>query len=329
MRVILTGCAGFIGMHVSKALLNLGHEIVGIDNINDYYDPELKYLRLEQLRNYKNFNFHRGDIADNNFLKNIFSDARPTQVLNLAAQPGVRYSLKNPSAYVHSNLVGFANILECCKQFKVGHLLYASSSSVYGKNTKMPLSETDNTDNPISLYAATKKSNELLAHSYSHLYGFSTTGLRYFTVYGPWTRPDMSLWLFTEAILAGQPISVFNYGNMMRDFTYIDDIVEGTLKVFSKFSNRLDGGRHSSEIYNLGSHKPIELKTFINILEEKLNVEARLNFLPMQAGDVLETFADMSRFSKDFNFLPKIEIEEGVSNWVKWFLDYKQGKFAL
>ncbi|MDH1262581.1 NAD-dependent epimerase [Pseudomonas sp. GD03944] len=332
MKVLVTGAAGFIGMHVAKRLLERGDEVFGVDNLNDYYDPQLKQARLKQLEQYEAFFFYKGDIADVAFLSKVFSDVRPERVVNLAAQAGVRYSLKNPNAYVQSNLVGFVNILEGCRHNGVEHLVYASSSSVYGANKKIPFSVSDNVDYPVSLYAATKKSNELMAHSYSHLYELPVTGLRYFTVYGPWGRPDMAPWLFTSAILEGRPIDVFNHGKMLRDFTYIDDIVDGTVcvldqvpspkpqKVSNEFGSSVSHAPY--RIYNIGNHTPVELMDFIELLEGVLGIEAVKNYLPMQNGDVLATYADIDAINSAVGFEPKTALADGIKSWVGWYRNY-------
>jgi UDP-glucuronate 4-epimerase len=330
MKVLLTGAAGFIGMHVAEILLMRGDDVLGLDNLSDYYEPRLKLARIERLRSHSNFKFVECDIADRSAITNLFAGERPQSVINLAAQPGVRYSLKNPFSYIDSNLVGFGNLLECCRNFSVEHFIFASSSSVYGANTKLPYSVHDNVDHPLSLYAASKKANELMAHSYSHLYQLPTTGIRYFTVYGPWGRPDMSPWLFTKALAKGNPINVFNHGNMMRDFTYIDDIAEGTVRIAdcipagNKLFSSLEpdpGSSHAPyKIYNIGNHQPIKLMDFIGVIEKALGVKANINFLPMQPGDVLATFADISDLELDINFSPKISIGTGVSNFVNWYL---------
>lgn len=332
MNVLVTGAAGFIGMHVSQLLLARGDTVIGIDNINDYYDPKLKHVRLAQLTPHANFRFVQGDIADAKILEQLFADERPQRVINLAAQAGVRYSLKNPAAYIQSNLVGFANVLECCRNYAVEHLVYASSSSVYGANTHMPFSVHDNVDHPLSLYAATKKANELMAHSYSHLYRLPTTGLRFFTVYGPWGRPDMSPWLFTSAILEGRPIDVFNHGKMQRDFTYIDDIAEGTVRVldhtaqanpdFSTDSPDPGSGNAPYKVYNIGNHQPMELMHFIQTIEQALGVEAKKNFLPMQAGDVIATYADVDALKADIGFEPATPLADGIKKWADWYREY-------
>jgi UDP-glucuronate 4-epimerase len=316
-------------MHVVLILLKRGDEVIGIDNLNDYYDPNLKLARLQQLQPYSNFKFIHGDIADSQAVEALFSAEKPNRVVNLAAQPGVRYSLKNPHAYIQTNLVGFGNLLEGCRHNGVEHFVYASSSSVYGANTHMPFSVHDNVDHPVSLYAASKKANELMAHSYSHLYGLPTTGLRYFTVYGPWGRPDMSPWLFTSAILEDRPIDVFNMGKMQRDFTYIDDIAEGTVRVLDKvaapnpgFSTNAPDPSSSYapyRVYNIGNHTPVELMTFIQTIESALGIEAKMNFLPMQNGDVVATYADVEDLKRDVGFEPKTSLAEGISRWVEWF----------
>ena len=332
MKILLTGCAGFIGFHVSKILLDQGEFVVGIDNLNDYYDPLLKQARLNILLKYKNFNFIKGDIANRELITEVFAKEKPNKVVNLAAQPGVRYSITNPYAYVDSNIVGFLNLLEGARNNEVEHFLYASSSSVYGANTKMPFSVHDHTEHPVSLYAATKKANELMAHSYSHLYGLRTTGIRYFTVYGPWGRPDMSPWLFTSAILNGQPINIFNEGRMRRDFTYIDDIARGTVLALSgtpkgitlKASDSPDPSISTApyRLYNIGNNEPEPLLDFISEIEGNLQIEAIKNYLPMQLGDVVDTFADIKEIKDDFNFVPNIGIKEGVKNWILWFNYY-------
>ncbi|MBI5937981.1 MAG: NAD-dependent epimerase [Betaproteobacteria bacterium] len=334
MKVLITGCAGFIGMHVAKILLERGDEVVGVDNLNDYYDPNLKLARLEQLKPYPRFAFHRLDISDRVAVEDLFAQERPNRVVNLAAQPGVRYSLKNPHAYIQTNLVGFGNILEGCRHNGVEHLVFASSSSVYGANTHMPFSVHDNVDHPVSLYAASKKANELMAHSYSHLYGLPTTGLRYFTVYGPWGRPDMSPWLFTSAILEGRAIDVFNHGKMRRDFTYVDDIAEGTVRVLDKIAapnsafttDAPDPGSSYApyRVYNIGNHTPVELMAFIGTIEKSLGIEAKKNFLPMQNGDVVATYADIEDLKRDVGFEPKTPLADGIGRWVEWFRAYQK-----
>jgi len=319
--ILVTGAAGFIGMHCSARLLAQGHQLIGIDNLNDYYDPRLKQARLAQLTSHPGFRFIETDIANRDALEKLFTEVRPERVLHLAAQAGVRYSLKNPHAYVQSNLVGFVNILEGCRHHGVQHLVYASSSSVYGANTKVPFAVGDPVDHPVSLYAATKKSNELMAYSYSHLYGLPTTGLRFFTVYGPWGRPDMSPWLFTRAILEGRTIDVFNHGKMQRDFTYIDDIVEGTLRVLDQAPT----GAPPYRLYNIGNHQPVELMDFIGTLERVLGVEAKKNFMPMQPGDVPVTYADTEDLRRDVGFAPSTPLSLGLQHWADWYRSYLPG----
>ena len=335
MKILVTGAAGFIGMHVARLLLERGDEVVGIDNLNDYYDPRLKHARLDQLAPYSRFCFRHIDVADAPAVAALFAGECFERVVHLAAQAGVRYSLTNPQAYVQSNLVGFANILEACRHNHVRHLVYASSSSVYGANARMPFSVHDEVNHPVSLYAATKKSNELMAHSYSHLYGLPTTGLRYFTVYGPWGRPDMSPWLFTSAILAGRPIDVFNHGRMQRDFTFIDDIAEGTVRVLDRIAApnpdfdaaAPDAGssRAPYRVYNIGNHQPVELMVFIGTIERALGMEAKKNFLPMQAGDVPATYADVADLARDTGFAPKTPLADGIERWAAWFRAYVSG----
>lgn len=316
----MTGAAGFIGFHVSKALLERGEKVIGVDNLNDYYDVALKESRLEILNENKNFVFYPSDIADKNDIFGIGkSHPEITRIVHLAAQAGVRYSLENPFAYVSSNLVGQVVMLELCRNLrKLEHFVYASSSSVYGGNTKLPFSVEDNVDSPLSLYAATKKSDELLTHSYSHLFGIPSTGLRFFTVYGPWGRPDMATFLFTRDIVAGKPIAVFNNGDMKRDFTYIDDIVAGILGVLSNTPS----GKPPYKIYNLGNNLSENLMDFINVLEESLGKKAIINFKPMQAGDVKETYADITDAQNDFGFTPKTSIQEGLPKFVEWYRSY-------
>jgi UDP-glucuronate 4-epimerase len=332
MKVLVTGAAGFIGMHVARRLLERGDEVVGIDNLNDYYDVRLKESRLSLLAPYPNFRFRKLDIAEGEGLSNLFEGERFDRVVNLAAQAGVRYSLKNPHAYINSNIVGFMNILEMCRHHRIEHLVYASSSSVYGANTKMPFSVHDCVDHPISLYAASKKANELMAHTYSHLYGLPATGLRFFTVYGPWGRPDMALFLFTKAILEGRPIDVFNHGKMERDFTYIDDIAEGVVRVLDhiaepnpRWSGDLpDAGtsRAPYRLYNIGNNRPVGLLRLIAALEDALQREAQKNMLPMQPGDVPATYADVDDLARDLDFRPITRIEAGVRQFVEWYRDY-------
>jgi UDP-glucuronate 4-epimerase len=328
-RYLVTGAAGFIGYHTSERLLSRGDEVVGFDNVNSYYDPRLKEARLELLSRHGGFKFVRADLADRDALDRVFTDERPTVVINLAAQAGVRYSLENPRAYVDSNLVGFMNVLEGCRHHGVEHLVYASSSSVYGANTAMPFSVHDNVDHPLSLYAASKKANELMAHTYSHLYGLPTTGLRFFTVYGPWGRPDMALFLFTRAILEGRPIQVFNHGRMERDFTYVDDIVEGIVRVCDRTatpnpawsSDEPDPGtsRAPYRIYNIGNRTPVPLLAMIEVLESCLGRSAAKEMLPMQPGDVPATCADVDDLARDVGFAPSTPIEVGVARFVEWY----------
>lgn len=334
MTILVTGAAGFIGFHLSQRLLARGDEVIGLDNINDYYDVSIKKDRLAQLQTHSGFRFHKLDLVDREGMARLFAEHSFDKVAHLAAQAGVRYSLTNPHAYVDSNLVGFINVLEGCRHSQVHHLVFASSSSVYGANTKMPLSVHDNVDHPISLYAATKKANELMAHTYSHLYDLPTTGLRFFTVYGPWGRPDMALFLFTKAILAGRPIDVFNYGKMKRDFTYIDDIVEGVVRVLDKIpepnsawsGNTPDPGTSYAryKIYNIGNNQPNELMHFIEVLENYLGMKAEKNMLPLQPGDVPETYADVDDLVRDVGFKPNTSIEVGIERFVKWYRSYYQ-----
>jgi UDP-glucuronate 4-epimerase len=313
MKILVTGVAGFIGMHCAKRLLERGDEVVGIDNLSPYYSVPLKKDRRAQLK-HPRFNFTELDIADAVALSKYFEKQKPERVLHLAAQPGVRYSVENPGAYVQTNLVGFANLLESCRHHPPRHLVFASSSSVYGANPELPWSESQNVDHPISLYAATKKSNELLAHVYSHLYGLHTTGLRYFTVYGPWGRPDMSPVLFAQAIMQGKPIQVFNHGDMQRDFTYIDDIVEGTLRVLDR------PARYA--IYNIGNHQPVALLDYIAALERALGKKAKLEMKPMQPGDVKATYADTAALRAAVGFAPSTPLETGLERFAAWFKQY-------
>ncbi|MCX7098120.1 MAG: NAD-dependent epimerase [Methylococcales bacterium] len=329
MKILVTGAAGFIGSALSIRLLERGDEVVGIDNLNDYYDVNLKLARLERLKDYKQFKFIKLEISDKSATETLFKDEKFQRVIHLAAQAGVRYSITNPHAYIDSNIIGFMNILEGCRHNGVEHLAYASSSSVYGANTNMPFSVHDNVDHPVSLYAATKKANELMAHTYSHLYNLPTTGLRFFTVYGPWGRPDMSLFMFTRNILEGKPIDVFNYGNHRRDFTYIDDIVEGVMRVIDKpaaASEGWDGAKPDPgtslapyRIYNIGNNNPVNLLTFIETLENCLGIEAAKNFLPLQPGDVPDTYADVSDLANDLGYKPGTPLQKGISNFVEWY----------
>ncbi|WP_420550149.1 NAD-dependent epimerase/dehydratase family protein [Litorivicinus lipolyticus] len=316
MKVLVTGCAGFIGMHVSRALLARGDQVIGIDNLNDYYDPALKQARLGQLRGFGAFKFVELDIAHDEPLLRLFQTEKPTHVINLAAQAGVRYSIENPGVYVQSNLVGFANILEACRQTKVEQLIYASSSSVYGANAKIPFSTSDRTDQPVSFYAATKKANEAMAHSYSHLYGLKTTGLRYFTVYGSWGRPDMAPWLFTEAILSGETIKVFNNGKCQRDFTHVSDIANGTIGLLDAPFIDPDV---NFELHNIGNQSPIELEDFIDTLERKLEVPVIKEYLPAQPGDVARTFADTSSLTARSGYRATMSLDQGITEWIDWF----------
>ena len=337
MKILITGAAGFIGFHLSKRLLEEGETIVGIDNINDYYDVDLKFARLQetgisrvaekwllpvQSTKYTAYRFIRMNLEDKDAINQLFENEKFDLVINLAAQAGVRYSIENPEAYIQSNIVGFFNILEACRQNKVKKLLFASSSSVYGNNKKVPFSEDDNVDHPISLYAATKKSNELMAHTYSHLYGIQATGLRFFTVYGPWGRPDMAYFKFTKAILNGDTIEVYNHGNLSRDFTYIDDIIDGVVKIIK---NEM---QENYQILNIGNSKTVNLMAFINALENILNKQANKDFVDMQAGDVNETFADISKIKKLYGFRPETEIEEGLTEFVGWYMKNNENKIV-
>jgi UDP-glucuronate 4-epimerase len=311
---LVTGAAGFIGFYVSKALLERAEAVIGIDNLSPYYDVSLKKDRVEQIKSNPRFTFYHEDISDIDILRGIFSEHRIDRICNLAAQAGVRYSLQNPFIYEESNLKGFLNLLEMARQFPVENFVFASSSSVYGNNTKLPFSTEDNVDTPISLYAATKKANELIAHAYSHLFDIPLTGLRYFTVYGPWGRPDMALFLFTNAILGGRPIDIYNFGRMKRDFTYIDDAVDGTISALNK--------PFKYEIFNLGNSKTVGLMELIGIIEEELEVEAKKNFLPLQPGDVPETYADIEKTTRLLGFRPKTSIREGVKQFIAWYRHY-------
>lgn len=332
MRILVTGTAGFIGSHLAIKLLNRGDEVFGIDNLNDYYDVKLKKARLERVKKYSAFTDLRVDLEDRDSIKNIFEKYKPQRVVNLAAQAGVRYSLTNPYAYIDSNIMGFTNILENCRRHNVEHLVYASSSSVYGGNEKLPFSEHHSVDHPVSLYAATKKANELMAHSYSQLFGLPTTGLRFFTVYGPWGRPDMALFLFANAMLKGERIDVFNNGNMTRDFTYIDDIIEGVIRVLDKIATSNDkydainpdpaSSNAPYRLFNIGNSQPTALMNYISALENSLNIEAKKNFLPMQLGDVQATSADVSELKDWVNFKPNTDIEVGVKRFVEWYKEY-------
>lgn len=339
MKILVTGAAGFIGYHVTKKLIANNHQVIGLDNINDYYDVNLKYARLNELgvdvKKAEKFNlstestkypeafkFIRMNLEDRVTLPELFVKEKIDVVCNLAAQAGVRYSLENPEAYIDSNVVGFLNILECCRHHNIKHLVYASSSSVYGLNKKIPFETSDNVDHPISLYAATKKSNELMAHTYSHLYGFPTTGLRFFTVYGPWGRPDMAMFLFTEAMLNGNPIKVFNNGNMERDFTYIDDIVEGVVRIFEKDTYRRNKMPELYKVYNIGNNQSVKLLDFINAIEKSLGIVAKKEMLPMQPGDVSQTWANVDDLISDYNYSPKTAISKGVHKFIEWYRAY-------
>jgi UDP-glucuronate 4-epimerase len=332
MKILITGSAGFIGQALSIKLLERGDEVIGIDNLNNYYDVSLKQARLQKLLSYRNFSDHRVSLEDGNAVAEVFRKYQPQRVVNLAAQAGVRYSLENPQAYVSSNVAGFVNILEACRHNQVEHLVYASSSSVYGANTRMPFSVHNNVDHPVSLYAATKKANELMAHTYSHLFKLPTTGLRFFTVYGPWGRPDMALFIFTRKILAGEPIDVFNFGNHRRDFTYIDDIVEGVVRTLDQVaspSQTWNGDTPDAatsaapyRLYNIGSNSPVELLHYINVLEDCLGKKAIKNLLPLQPGDVPDTYADVDALIADVDYKPATKIEHGIANFVDWYRDF-------
>lgn len=337
MKILVTGAAGFIGYFTSKVLIAKGHDVVGLDNINDYYDINLKYSRLNELgiervdaevfnkkcsSKNSNFTFVRMNLEDREALPELFKSENFDIVCNLAAQAGVRYSLENPETYIDSNLVGFLNILECCRHNNIKHLVYASSSSVYGLNEKIPFSTDDNVDHPISLYAATKKSNELMAHTYSHLFNIPTTGLRFFTVYGPWGRPDMAMFLFTDAIVNDRPIKVFNHGKMERDFTYVDDIVEGVVRIIEKSVNKRVNHNELYKVYNIGNNNSVKLLDFIKEIETNLNKEADKNMLPIQPGDVERTWADVDQLIKDYDYRPNTSIEHGVKSFVDWYKSY-------
>ena len=331
-RILVTGAAGFIGSTLSHKLLARGDTVVGIDNLNDYYDPTLKDARLARLQQIPNFSFQKLDICDRGGMEALFKGERFDAVMHLAAQAGVRYSLTNPQAYIDANLVGFTNILEGARHSKVGHLVFASSSSVYGLNERLPLSENDNVDHPVSLYAATKKANELMAHSYAHLFKLPCTGLRFFTVYGPWGRPDMALFLFTKAILGGEPINVFNHGKMIRDFTYVDDIVEGVARVIDRPAapDPAWSGAHPNpatskaqyRVFNIGNNSPVELMRYIQALEDCLGIKAKMNMLPMQPGDVAATNADVTRLQEWVDFRPQTKVEDGIAKFVEWYRAY-------
>lgn len=331
-KILVTGAAGFIGFHLAKKLCESGWDVAGIDNLNEYYDVTLKYDRLDILKSGKNFHFHKIDLIEKEKIKELFREQEFDYVVNLAAQAGVRYSLINPYSYIDSNITGFLNILEACRKFPVKHLIYASSSSVYGANTKMPFSVHHNVDHPVSLYAATKKANELMAHTYSNLYDIPTTGLRFFTVYGPWGRPDMALFIFTKKIFNNQPIDVYNNGKMKRDFTYVDDIVDGIIKLIPKIpepNQNWSGDKPDSatsfapySLFNIGNNKPVELLNFIEILEKEIGKEAVKNFMPMQPGDVPATYADVDDLTDAVGFKPDTKIEDGISKFVEWYRNY-------
>ena len=332
MRVLVTGAAGFIGSHLAHRLLDRGDEVLGFDNLNDYYDPTLKQARLDRLLPREGFSFVQASLEDRAAVERAFAEFRPQRVVNLAAQAGVRYSLENPHAYIDSNIVGFTNILEACRHGGVEHLVYASSSSVYGANRKLPFAVEDSVDHPVSLYAATKKANELMAHTYSHLFGLPTTGLRFFTVYGPWGRPDMALFLFTRNILEGKPIDVFNHGRHSRDFTYVDDIVEGVVRTLDRVPGpdpaydplQPNPGSSSApyRVYNIGNHQPVELLRYIEVLEDKLGRKAERNLLPLQPGDVPDTCADVEALVRDTGYSPSTPIETGIARFVDWYRAY-------
>ncbi|MEN4767539.1 NAD-dependent epimerase [Duffyella gerundensis] len=334
MKYLVTGAAGFIGFHVSQRLLDAGHQVVGLDNLNDYYDISLKQARLDQLLHHSQFTFCHGDLADRQAIASLFEQNGFERVIHLAAQAGVRYSIDNPHAYADANLVGHLNILEGCRHHKIGHLLYASSSSVYGLNRKTPFSTDDSVDHPVSLYAATKKANELMSHTYSHLYNLPTTGLRFFTVYGPWGRPDMALFKFTKAIIAGESIDVYNHGKMRRDFTYIDDIAEAIVRLQDVIPQRdenwtVETGSPATSsapyrVYNIGNSQPVTLMAYIEALEKALGIEAKKNLLPMQPGDVLETSADTSALYETIGFKPETTVEEGIARFVSWYKAFYQ-----
>ncbi len=320
-RYLVTGAAGFIGFHLAKKLASQGADVVGFDNINDYYDVNLKYARLKELEIFKNFKFIKGNLADAVAVNGLFEEEKPEIVVNLAAQAGVRYSITNPQAYINSNIIGFFNILEACRRRPVEHLLYASSSSVYGNQRKTPFSTSDRVDEPVSLYAATKKSNELLAYSYAHLYGIPCTGLRFFTVYGPYGRPDMAAFIFTRKIFNDEPIQIFNYGDMYRDFTYVDDIVQGVENMLCNPPKPNEKGDRA-KVYNIGNNRPEKLLDFVETLERQIGKTAKKELLPMQAGDVYQTYADVDELAKDFGFKPNTSVDEGLKRFVKWYRGY-------
>ena len=332
MKIVVTGSAGFIGYSLSKSLLSQGKVVIGIDNHNNYYDPKIKESRVQQLTKYSKYQHYRLDLCDKNKLEDVFRTHKPSKVVNLAAQAGVRYSMENPMAYINSNIVGFTNILENCRNYKIEHLVYASTSSVYGANTKMPFSENDSVSHPLSVYAASKISNELLAHSYSYLFKIPTTGLRFFTVYGPWGRPDMALFKFTNNILQNKPIDVFNHGKHTRDFTYVDDIVSGVIKAIdnpAKINPYWDSKNPDPSssmapwrVYNIGNNKPVQLMKYISALEFSLGKKAKINFLPLQMGDIPDTFANIDNLNLDFDYKPSTSVDEGIDNFVEWYKSY-------
>ena len=332
--ILVTGAAGFIGFHLARKLLDAGHAVIGYDSVNDYYDPSLKEARLAVLHDYENFTFFRNDLIDEQILSKVFDDHNPRLVVHLAAQAGVRYSLINPKVYMESNLMGFFNVLEACRHHDVEHFVYASSSSVYGMNEKIPFSTQHNVDHPISLYGATKRANELMAHAYSHLYNLPTTGLRFFTVYGPWGRPDMALFLFTEAILKGEPIEVYNKGEMKRDFTYIDDIIGGVLSLLESPPEAIDhwNGRVTDpssskapfKLYNIGNNSPVDLMDFIGEIEKQLGKKAKINYKPLQPGDVVASHADVQDLAEDFGYRPTTTVSEGITKFIEWYKMFYQ-----
>ena len=327
--ILITGSAGFIGFHLSKKLLDQGHQVIGFDNINDYYDKNLKENRLSILKSYKNFSFYKRDLINKDHLNDLFQKYNFTKVIHLAAQAGVRYSLSHPKAYIDSNIHGFFNIIEMCRKYEIDHLIFASSSSVYGLNEKYPFSEKDPVDHPVSLYGATKRSNELIAHSYSHLYNLKCTGLRFFTVYGPWGRPDMALFLFTKAILNKQKINVYNNGEMRRDFTYISDIINGIILILNSSKNydvksdlNPSVSKAQFRIFNIGKNTPVKLMDFISEIEKQLNIKAKINFMPLQPGDVIKSHANVDELINEFDYKPKISVQYGIEKFLNWYKEY-------